>query len=152
MFIGAALQELKIMQSKLTRLYSLRRDTFNVLENKEVEVDYNQVTREIEELLDEIRILKVRIAKANNNTNIEVEGKQTTIQELILKIGDLRSELAQLQYIRPRGPVYLGGQAVEYIPQIRQDEMAQMISNLEARKAELDKLLQAKNWNTELVD
>ena len=75
-----------------------------------------------------------------------------TIQELIILIGDIRSELAQLQNLRPRGPVYLGGQAVEYLPQKRQDEMAQEISNLEARKADLDKLLQAKNWNCNLRD
>ena len=72
MFIGAALQELKIMQSKLTRLYALRRDTFNVLENKEVEVEYNKVTKEIQDLLDEIRALKVRIAKTNNDISQKV--------------------------------------------------------------------------------
>ena len=152
MFIGAALQELKILQSKLTRLYSLRRDTFNVLENKEVEVEYSKVSEEIQDLLAEIRRYKVRIAKTNNVTDIDIEGKTLTIQELILLIGDLRSELAQLTYLRPRGPVYLGGQAVEYIPQKRQDEMAQEVSDLEARKADLDKLLQAKNWTTELIE
>ncbi len=152
MLIGAALQELKIMQSKLARLYVLRRDTFNVLENKDVEVEYSKVTEEIQDLLREIRTLKSKITKTNNNTNIEVEGKSMTIHELILYIGDLRSELAQLQFLRPRGPVYLGGQAVEYIPQKRQDEIAQLISELEAKKADLDKLLQAKNWSTDLIE
>jgi len=150
MLIGAALQELKIMQSKLSRLYVLRRDTFNVLENKEVEVEFNRVSEEIEDLLKEIRTIKSQIAKTNNSTTIEVEGKSMTLQELILYIGDLRSELAQLQFLRPRGPVYLGGQAVEYIPQKGQDEIAQMISDVEEKKADLDKLLQAKNWSTDL--
>ena len=152
MLIGAALQELKIMQSKLSRLYNLRRDTFNVLENKDVEVDFNKVSEEIQELIQEIRTIKSKIARTNNNTKIDVEGKQMTIQELILYIGDLRSELAQLQYLSPRGPVYLGGQAVEYIPQKRQDEIAQMISDLEEKKADMDKVLQAKNWSTDLLD
>ena len=44
MLLGAALQELKIMQSKLSRLYILRRDTFNVLENKDVEVDFEKIS------------------------------------------------------------------------------------------------------------
>ena len=152
MLIGAALQELKIVQSKLARLYLLRRETFNVLENKEVEVEFSKVTKEIQELLQEIRTLKARITKTNNNTKIDVEGKSMTIQELILYIGDLRAELAQLQYLRPRGPVYLGGQAVEYIPQKRQDEVAQMISDIEEKKADMDKLLQAKNWSTDLLE
>ena len=69
----------------------------------------------------------------------------------ILIIGDLRSELSRLQLLRPRGPVYLGGQAVEYIPQKKQNEIAQLISELEQRKADLDKILQSSNWKTELL-
>jgi hypothetical protein len=152
MLLGAALQELKIMQSKLARLYVLRRETFNYLENKEVEVDFNQISGEIKDLVDQIRDLKVKLAKTNNNTLIEVDGQKMSIQELILIIGDLRSELLQLQYLKPRGPVYLGGQAVEYIPQKKQDEIADLISEIEEKKAEMDKLLQAKNWAVELID
>ncbi|MHA1148359.1 MAG: hypothetical protein ACTSR8_08945 [Promethearchaeota archaeon] len=152
MLLGAALQELKIMQSKLARLYVLRRDTFNYLENKSKEVDFEEISKEINDLITEIRNLKVRIAKTNSNSSIDVQGKKITIQKLILLIGDLRSELAQLSYLRPRGPVYLGGQAVEYIPQKKQDEMAELISNLEERKADLDKILQAYNWKKELLE
>lgn len=152
MLLGAALQELKIMQSKLARLYVLRRDTFNYLENKDVEVDFNEVSSGIDDLVAQIRDLKVKIATTNTQTVVDVEGKQMSIQELIILIGDLRSELLQLSYLRPRGPVYLGGQAVEYIPQKRQDEMADMISKLEAKKADFDKLLQAKNWAAELKE
>lgn len=151
MLLGAALQGLKIKQSKLARLYVLRRDTFNVLENKDIEVDFHEISNEITELIEEIRELKDKIARTNNNVRIDVENKKMTIQELILLIGDLRSELTQLQFLKPRGPVYLGGQAVEYIPQIKQDEMAKMISDLEEKKADMDKILQAKNWETELV-
>ena len=152
MLLGAALQELKIMQSKLARLYVLRRETFNFLENKEVELDFNQISGEIKELIDQIRDLKVKIAKTNNNTLIEVNGQKMSIQQLILIIGELRSELFQLQYLKPRGPVYLGGQAVEYIPQKKQDEVADLISEIEEKKADMDKLLQAKNWNVELIE
>jgi len=135
----------------LARLYVLRRETFNFLENKEVEVDFNQISNEIKDLIDQIRDLKVKITKTNNNTLIEVDGQKTSIQELILIIGDFRSELLQLQYLKPRGPVYLGGQAVEYIPQKKQDEIADLISEVEEKKAEMDKLLQAKNWAVELI-
>jgi hypothetical protein len=152
MLLGAALQELKIMQSKLARLYVLRRETFNYLENKEVEVDFNQISGEIKEVVDQIRDLKVKIAKTNNDTLIEVDGQKISIQQLILIIGELRSELLQLQYLKPRGPVYLGGQAVEYIPQKKQDEVADLISEIEEKKADMDKLLQAKNWNVELIE
>ena len=152
MLLGAALQELKTMQSKLARLYNLRRDTFNYLENREIEVEFNQVTEKIDKLVDQIRQLKVQIAKTNSNSTLEVDGKEISIQELIFLIGDLRSDLSQMSYLRPRGPVYLGGQAVEYIPQKRQDQVAELISEIEEKKADLDKLLQAKNWSTELSD
>lgn len=151
MLLGAGLQELKIMQSKLLRLYRLREDTFNVLENKKIEVDFNKVSKEIDELVKGIRELKVQINKTNTNTVIQVEDKKMSIQELIINIGDLRSELSRLQLLRPRGPVYLGGQAVEYIPQKKQDEIANLISDMEKQKADLDKILQASNWKTELI-
>ncbi|MBN1802801.1 MAG: hypothetical protein JW891_14930 [Candidatus Lokiarchaeota archaeon] len=152
MLIGAALQELKTLKSKLARLYILRRDTFNVLENKIIEVEFEKVTEDIRNLLEEIKKLKGNIAKTNAKTIIELDGIQITMQELIITIGDLKSELYQLEYLKPRGAVYLGGQAVEYIPQKRQDEMATIIANLEEKKAELDKILQSKNWQIELVD
>ncbi len=152
MKLGAALQELKILQSKLARLYNLRSETFNVLENKKTEVDFDEVTNEIEDLVDNIRSLKVKIAKTNILTQIEFDGKKITIQEMIFLIADLRSSLARLEYLKPRGPVYLGGQAVEYIPQKRQDEIANIISDFEKKKSDMDKLLQAKNWSTELIE
>ena len=151
MFLGAGLQELKTMQSKLLRLYRLRENTFNVLESKKIEVDFDTVSKEINELVTNIRELKVQINKTNTNTTIRVEDKVMTIQELIIIIGDLRSELSRLQLLRPRGPVYLGGQAVEYIPQKKQNEIANLISDMEQRKADLDKVLQSNNWKTELI-
>ncbi len=150
--LGAALQELKTMQSKLARLFRLRVDTFNYLENKAIEVPFEGVTADIEALVTDIRELKVRIHKTNANTTVSAEGKNMSLQALILLIGDLRSELKQLELLRPRGPVYLGGQAVEYLPQRKQDAMAAIISAREQRKADLDKVLQAKNWDTELLE
>lgn len=150
--LGAALQELKIMQSKLSRLNQLRQDTFNVLEKKPVEVAYESVTKEIDELIQNIRNLKVRIAKTNSICQTNVTGKNIPLQELIIMIGDIRSELNQLEYLKPQGPVYLGGQAVEYLPQKKQNEMATLISAWEEKKADLDKILQAANWKIELVE
>jgi len=152
MKLGAALQNLKILQSKLARLYRLRTNTFNVIETKSVEVDFNVVTSEINALVDEIRHLKTQIHKTNANMVVTVDDKELSIQELILLIGDLRSELSFLEQLRPQGAVYLGGQAVEYIPQKKQDEVAQLISEKEQQKADLDKILQARNWEVELLD
>ncbi len=151
MLLGAALQELKTIQSKLARLYGLRSETFNYLETKSPQVDFTQVSTEINQLVKDIRDLKVQIHKTNALARLPVEGKEMSIQELILLIGDLRGELAQQESLKPRGPVYLGGQAVEYKTQKKQDEMASLISQIERRKADLDKILQAKNWNTELL-
>lgn len=152
MKLGEALQQLKTLQSKLARLQDLRFDTFNYLENKDIEIPFDEVTSQIRDLVEEIRILKVKINKTNALTQVTVMGEQITLQELILRIGDLRSELSSLMVLKPKGPVWLGGQAVEYIPQRRQDEMADIISVLEQQKADLDKLLQSTNWGTDLMD
>ncbi len=152
MLLGAALQELKIMQSKLNRLNRLRYDTFNVLENKTIDVVFDKVNKEINDLIDEIRDIKVRINRTNTNIKLQVDGKEISLMELILMIGDLRSELSQYETLKPKGPVYLGGQAVEYIPQIKQDEIAKLIAQMEKKKADLDKILQSRNWETELLE
>lgn len=152
MKLGAALQNLKILQSKLARLIRLRYSTFNVLETKSAEVEFDAVTKEINDLIEEIRHLKTLIEKTNSNTLVTAGDKEMSIQELILWIGDLRSELSTFEQLKPSGAVYLGGQAVEYIPQKKQDEIASMISIKEEQKAELDKILQAMNWQTELLD
>ncbi len=152
MLVGAALQELKILQSKLARLYRLREDTFNVLEKKTIEVPYKRVTEEIDDLIQQIRKMKVNIHKTNSNTLVLVDNKKISLQELIILIGDVRSDLMRLDMLKPRGPVYLGGQAVEYIPQKKQDEIAKIIGEKEKQKADLDKILQAKNWQTELLE
>lgn len=152
MKIGAALQELKTMQSKLARLYELRQETFNVLEKKPIEVEYDSVTNEINELIQNIRDIKVKIAKANCLNVVEVDGEKICLQELIIMVGDLRAELGRLSMLKPQGAVYLGGQAVEYIPQKKQDEMAAIISKFEQKKADLDKILQSMNWKFELPE
>ncbi len=152
MLLGAALQELKIMESKLSRLYRLRSETFDVPENKPVEVEFDQITGEINILILQIRDLKTAIHKTNANTIVEANNESMSMQKLIILIGDLRSELNQLEMLKPKGAVYLGGQAVEYKPQRKQDEVAAMISEVEQHKADLDKILQVKNWETELLE
>ncbi len=152
MLLGAALQELKILKSKLVRLYQLRENTFNILENRDIEVDFDTVTAEINDLIQKIRALKVKIVKTNAQTLINVRGTDMSIMELILMIGDLRSELSQYTMLRRRGPVYLGGQAVEYISQKNQNEVAQTIALLEEEKAAYDKILQSNNWKTQLLE
>jgi hypothetical protein len=152
MLLGAALQELKIKQSKLSRLYRLRQDTFNYLENKNIEVEFAQISDEINELVLQIRDLKTAIVKTNALTKVDVNGQEVSIQALILMISDLRSELSQYEDLKPKGPVYLGGQAVEYIPQRKQDEIAKTIADMEQKKADLDKILQGHNWSVDLIE
>ncbi|NVM28476.1 MAG: hypothetical protein HWN65_06510 [Candidatus Helarchaeota archaeon] len=142
---------MKILRSKLARLYRLRERTFNILESKEVEVDFDKISEEINDLVLKIRDLKVKISKTNVNTIVSVEGREVTILELILTIADLRSELSRYAFLQPLGPVYLRGHAVEYIAQRKQDEIAEKIAELEAQKANVDKILQSNNWKTELL-
>jgi hypothetical protein len=122
------------------------------LENKSVEVPFQKISDEISSLVDEIRTLKVLIAKTNANIKVDALGKKMSIQELIILIGDLKNEIDRLSSLQPRGPVYLGGQAVEYLPQKRRDEMSVIIEEKEKLRADLDKILQSKNWITELLE
>lgn len=158
MLIGEALAEVKLLQSKLIRLQTMRQDLFKVLKGHEPEgYSYESLTSEINNVHSNINKLKVAIQRTNVSKKLQVKlpsgEKEMTIMEGILEISRIRSELEQYDYLVPTtAEAQYGREAiVEYFFPITQQERDEIIERLEAEKRCYDLALQGANWTTELV-
>jgi len=153
MKIGEALSELKSKKSQLARLIKIRKDTMYVEEDKAPKFEAQELTEQINNMIDEIRKLKIQIIKTNINTNIG----DITLQEAIIKIGDLRSHISNysdlVKYSKEYGlfDTYVDKDKIELKPQISEINIEEKIKSLEKEKVKLDNKIQEANWKTDLV-
>ncbi|MGV8152043.1 MAG: hypothetical protein ACP5OG_03105 [Candidatus Nanoarchaeia archaeon] len=152
MNLGEALSLLKKEKSRLVRLISLRKESIFFEEGKTPAFDSKKLTQEINSKIEDIRKLKIRIEKTNLNTKLS--GDDLNISEAIIKIGDIRSKIANLSSLfeRKRDIWYLDKDKKELIAQISESDIEEEIQKLEIEKGILDNKLQMTNWNTKLLD
>lgn len=152
MNIGEALSLLKKEKSRLARLISLRKENIYTEEGKKSEFDPKELTEEINLKIDEIRKLKIKIAKTNLASSIS--GENINLAEAIIKVGDIRSKIAQLSNLfeRKRSIWYSEKETKNLISQLNESEIEDEIENLENEKSKLDNKIQLTNWNTKLLE
>lgn len=157
MKIGEALAKTKLLKNKLLELQKLQRQTFFVEEGKKKEADFDELSKEISQVLEELRELKLRIQRANLNTFIEWKGGKISLAEAILTIGDLRSQLAHFDKLEEderfgRRSLFdrKTKDEVEYLPQKSRVELVELKKKIEAEKTALDNLVQNTNWRAEV--
>ena len=152
MNLGEALGLLKKEKSRLARLISLRKDNVFVEEGKKTEFDPKKLSEEINNKIEDIRKLKIRIQKTNISSKLDKDN--LTIAEAIIKIGDIRSKLSNLSTLfdRRRDRWLFDKDTKTYITQLNESENEKEIERLEAEKTALDNKVQTANWNIELVN
>jgi len=152
MKLGAALSRLKSEKSQLARMIQIRKDTMYVKEGKRPAFDVKELTDRINEKIDDIRKLKIQIMR----TNLETKADDITLAEAIVKVGDLRSKLANLsELIKLDRSDWLWGRKekeVEYIPQVDEKIVEDEIKELEKEKVKLDNEIQKSNWTVDLIE
>ncbi|MAG77631.1 MAG: hypothetical protein CL811_12825 [Colwelliaceae bacterium] len=151
MNLGEALSLLKQEKSRLSRIISIRKENVFLEKGKKTVFDPKDLGKKIDEKISEIRRLKIKIQKTNLQTKIENE--DLTIAEAIIKIGDIRSKLANLRNLfEKRGHFYYRErEEKEMIPQLDEKDVENEIEELEKEKTLLDNGLQVANWKTELI-
>ena len=152
MNLGEALSLLKKEKNKLVRLISLRKENIYTEEGKTPEFNSKKLSQEIDSKIEDIRKLKIRIEKTNLNTKLS--GDSIIISEAIIKVGDIRSKIAQLSNLfeRKRSPWCMEKETKNLISQLDEAEIEEEIEKLEIEKAKLDNKIQMTNWNTQLSD
>ncbi|MEK6895094.1 MAG: hypothetical protein AABX48_01085 [Nanoarchaeota archaeon] len=152
MNIGEALSLLKKEKSRMARLINLRKDNVYVEEGKKLEFNPKTLSEEINVKIDEIRKLKIRIARTNLDS--EISGEKINLAEAIIKVGDIRSKMAHLNNLfeRKRSSWYGEKETRNFVAQLDEAEIENEIEKLEIEKAKLDNKIQMTNWNTKLLD
>ncbi|MEK6833555.1 MAG: hypothetical protein AABY32_05915 [Nanoarchaeota archaeon] len=152
MNIGEALSLLKKEKNRLVRLINLRKENVYIEEGKKPEFDLKKLTEEINFKIDEIRELKIKIAKTNLASGIS--GEKINLAEAIIKVGDIRSKIAQLSSLfeRKKSSWYSERETKVLISQLNESEIEDEIEKLEGEKSNLDNKIQLANWNTKLLE
>lgn len=97
MNLTSALNKIKTLKGKLSRLQSAANKAIIIKEGVAPDHNFLEIERERQEVAEELRQLKVAIAHTNQITTVEYQGDRMTLAELILINADLRSELAVQQ-------------------------------------------------------
>lgn len=152
MKLGEALSKLKKEKSRLARLIQLRKENVYVEEGKKTKFDPKKLSKEIDEKIEEIRRLKIKVQKANLETN--VEGENMTLAEVIIKVNDLRSKISHLSSLFEKRSLLLYREKDEksLIAQLDELKIEDEIEKIEIEKVQLDNKIQTTNWTTKLID
>ncbi len=157
MKIGEALQEVKELSSKLSRLQTLQASLFSFVEGTQPSKTFEEYEKEINEIHDRIIDLKLKIQDANLRSKVTVtfddnSSIECSIAKAILEVSKLRSKLYQLSLMVPQNPTYTYGkeQLVTYFQPITQLEKEEMITKLERMKRSYDLAIQGGNWTYSL--
>jgi|SRR3989344_7217164 len=152
MKLGEALSKLKKEKSRLSRLISLRKDNVYVEEGKETKFDPKKLSEEINEKIEGIRKLKIRIQESNLATSLE--GEDISLAEAIIKVNDIRSKIAGLSNLfeKKSSWLYRDKDERDMISQLDELEIEDEIEKLEIEKVQLDNKIQITNWRTELKE
>ena len=152
MNLGESLSLLKKEKSRLARLISLRKENIYLEKGKKSQFDIKQLSKNIEDKIEDIRKLKIKIQQTNLSVNIINDN--ISLAEAIIKVGDLRSKIAQLTglFERKRSSWYFDKDQKEMVAQLDESEIEDEIEKIEIEKTKLDNKIQMTNWNTELLN
>lgn len=152
--MGEALSKLKKEKSRLARLILLRKQNVYIEGDKKSKFDPKKLSEEIDKKIEDIRKLKIRIQKTNLSTIID--GEKINLAEAIIKIGDLRSQIAHLENLfeKEKESWYLSRdkKEKERTAQLDELEVENEMEQLEIEKVKLDNKIQITNWKIELYD
>lgn len=151
--LGEALSLLNKEKSRLARLIKLMKENVYIYEDEKASFDPKKLNEEIYKKINEIRELKIKIQKTN--LNVKINGEDITLAEAIIKVGDLRSQIANLGYLFEKKRdswIYREKNEKKKIAQLDEQKIEDEIEKLEIEKTQLDNKIQVTNWTTKLVD
>jgi hypothetical protein len=151
MKIGALLSDIKGKQSRLSRLMSVSKETMYVEVGKTPKMDYKELSSEIEKLVKDIRLSKLKIQEANMKNKLP--DYDMSIAEAIMKVGDLRSLIAHKSgLIRYSKTLSWDREEakIEYNPQVEEKKIEKELEELSKEKIKLDNAIQKANWSIEV--
>jgi uncharacterized protein YchJ len=149
MKLGALLSEIKGKQSRLSRLMEVSKETMYVEEGKIPKMNYNEVSKEIDDLIANIRELKLKVQEANMKNTLP--DSKMSLAEAIIKVGDLRSLISHKSGLIRYKTQFWGmeDKKVDYKPQVEEKKIEDEVEELSKEKIKLDNAIQKANWSIE---
>ena len=153
MKIGEALTEKKRLQSDLAKVNELIESNFTYKKGTTPDFNVEKLLAEQARLVKRILRLKIRVQKTNAEITVPFAGSDFTLQELIITLGDIRSEISVFNslYAARNRMFRYSDDEVETVTQIPLDEIQKTVRALNEKKTKLDSLLQLTNWTIELI-
>lgn len=173
MNVSGALKKIKQLKNEFKRKIKMRKENFFVVipkestlesfkkqNTKEINfVDFEKISREINEISETISDLREKVLKTNINIQVDVDGKFMTLSRLKLSLDDIRSELAQIDGINEkdifgsrRRRITTNEEEEKEITQLIDLQLETRIKTLEEKKIKLENILEILNATTQLVD
>ncbi|MAG02040.1 hypothetical protein CMI42_01775 [Candidatus Pacearchaeota archaeon] len=153
MKLGEALSLLRKEKSRLARIISLRKENVYIYEDEKATFDPNELGKEIDKKIENIRKLKIKIQKTNRD--ITLNGGDISLAEAIIKVGDIRSKISSLSSLFEKKRdswIYREKEGKKKIDQIDEQKVEEEIEELENEKSQLDSKIQIANWTSQLID
>lgn len=152
MKIGEALVEKKKFQSRLAKCNDLLQKSYYYRKEKP-DFSYKKLRVEIDDITKKIRKLKIDIQYTNMTETVPYKGKNITLAELIILIGDIRAEIATIGNLYQNMDQYsfMDENTTIMKSQVPPEEIEENIKALNQEKSELDALLQHTNWTVNLT-
>lgn len=154
MKLGEALTLLKTKKGRLASLQNNRSEQFYVDVGKKPSFTYQELTEEIKKESGNIVALKLAIQEANLKSRL-AGGTGMTIAEGIIRVGEFRSALANLEGMIKQSPLkrkfWDTDKAVDQAPQVEPKEIDRTIQELSAKKSDIDNKLQTANWKVDVT-
>ena len=154
MKIGEALAEKKKLQSRLAKCNDLMKGSY-YYRGEKPDFDYKKLRKETGSLMEKIKELKMRIQRTNLKVTVTYKKKEFTLSETIIRMGDIRSEIAVLNTLYKSKDDFLSlryDEPENAKPQVPPEKIEEDIRNLNEEKTSLDSLLQHTNWTEELIE
>lgn len=154
MKIGEALAEKKNMQSRLAKCNELMKKSY-YYRGEKPDFDYGKLRKETGSLTENIKDLKMRIQRTNLNVTAKYKGKEFTLAELIIRLGDIRAEISVLNTLYDARDDFFSLRHDETEgtkPQVPPNKIEDDIKDLNKEKTEIDAMLQHTNWTEELIE
>jgi hypothetical protein len=100
--IAQGLRRAKVLKGQIAEATARVQGLVSWIEGQEPEFVFADELKRRMNLVNELVELKTRIARANATATIEFDGRRLTIAEAIVRMGELKSEIALFEGFHPR--------------------------------------------------
>lgn len=150
MKLAEALNRRAALIEKSQQLRSRLKDCIKIQEGDEPTENVNQVIEELDQILDELRLLIYRINMTNANTFIDDRNITSLLAERDILSMRTKTLYESLKHLTEREERF-GRMEIKYVRTVNANDFRKLHDQCAAQLRELDLKIQAIGWSTDLI-